>query len=217
MFDNHSSYRATESPRFSTTMLALAWGVTSAYILFHSLLVSHDTRPCLAALAPLVITWATLERKRWGRLALLGLSAVALGLFVGSLGIAASVMRMTLPAAHQTPLRCVEMALGFFGEKNPFAGAIIIALAAMTGLYLRRPTVVAEFERGKQQTLALAQRGIAAILVGSWGLTFLGTPLPTVGAKTPSSVHLRRGGVHPSPTRVNSKRSARSVVSSSNL
>ena len=53
----------------------------------------------------------------------------------------------------------------------------------MTGFYLRRPDVAAEFERGKKQTMALAQKGIAAVLVGSWGLTFLGTPLPDIKAK----------------------------------
>ena len=72
MFENQLSHGSTQTPRLSTTLLALAWGITSAYILFYSLLISHNIRPCLAALVPLVITWATLERKRWGRLALLG-------------------------------------------------------------------------------------------------------------------------------------------------
>ena len=216
MFENHSSHRAQDAPRFSTTMLALAWGITSAYILFHSLLVSHDIRPCLAALAPLVITWATLERKRWGRLALLGLSCVALGLFVGSLGLSASVMRMTLPASQQTPMRCLEIALGFFGEKNPFAGGIVVSLAAMTGIYLRRPSVIAEFESGKQQTLALAQRAIAIVLVGSWGLTFLGTPLPTVAPKKPTIARAHDSRVRSAAAHASSKRSARSVASASN-
>ena len=220
MFENHSSSHSTEAPRLSTTLLAIAWGITSAYILFHSLLVSHDTRPCLAALAPLVVTWATLERKRWGRLALLGLSAVALGLFVGSLGLAASIIYATLPVAQQTPTRCLQMALGFFGEKNPFAGGIVIGLAAMTGLYLRRPSVIAEFERGKAQTLALAQKGIAAVLVGSWGLTFLGAPAPTVGAKTnysASSRAARRHAVAARGSQASNKRNVRSAASAKSL
>ena len=191
MYETYSNQTSNTAPRFSTTLLAIGWGVTSAYILFHSLLVTHDTRPCLAALAPLIVTWATLERKRWGRLALLGLSAVALGLFVGSLGLAASIARATLPAAQQTPLHCLEMAFGFFGERNPYAGAIIVCLAAMTGFHLRRPSVVAEFERGKNQTLAVAQRAIAMTLVGCWGLTFVGVSLPKSAAKTPSPKHSR--------------------------
>ncbi len=220
MFENSSAGQLTEAPRLSTTLLAIAWGITSAYILFHALLVTHDTRPCLAALAPLVITWATLERKRWGRLAFLGLSAVALGLFVGALGLAASIIHATLPAAQQTPLRCIEMALGFFGEKNPFAGGIVIGLAAMTGLHLRRPGIVLEFERGKRQTLALAQKGIAAVLVGSWGLTFLGAPMPTVGANHGVSAAARHTSGHsasPRTGRASSKRNTRSVADSSRL
>ena len=221
MFENRPSYCspcATEAPRLSTTLLATAWGITSAYILFYSLLVSHNVRPCLAALVPLVITWAILERKRWGRLALLGLSAVALGLFVGTIGLCASIAHATLPAAQQTPLRFLEMALGFFGEKNSMAGGIIVGLAAMTGFYLRRPAVVAEFERGKKPTIALAQKGIAAVLVGSWSLTFLGAPLPIPRVKTAVSSPARMARRHSGAvSRASIRRSARSVASSSNL
>ena len=218
MFENQSSYHSTQAPRFSTTLLALCWGITSAYILFYSLLVSHNVRPCLAALAPLIITWATLERKRWGRLALLGLSGVALGLFVGTIGLAASIVHATLPVAQQTPLRCLEMALGFFGEKNSLAGGIIVGLAAMTGFYLRRPDVAAEFERGKKQTMATAQKVIAAVLVGCWSLTFLSTPLPDMKSKPEVSAPSR--AAHPrsgAGSHASSKRSARSVASSSSL
>ena len=218
MFGNQSSYGSNAAPRPSTTLLALSWGITSAYILFYSLLVSHNIRPCLAALAPLVITWATLERKRWGRLALLGLSGVALGLFVGTVGLSASIVHATLPAAQQTPLRCLDMALGFFGENNSLAGGIIVALAAMTGFYLRRPDVAAEFERGKKQTMALAQKGIAAVLVGSWSLSFLGTPLPDVKAKPDASSTAQSARHHSgAASRASSKRSARSAASSSSL
>jgi hypothetical protein len=217
MFENQSSHSRTEAPRLSTTLLAIAWGITSAYILFYSLLVSHSVRPCLAALVPLVITWATLERKRWGRLALLGLSCVALGLFVGTLGLSASVVHATLPAAEQTPLRCLTMALGYFGEKSPLAGGVIVALAAMTGFYLRRPNVTAEFEQGKKQTMALAQKGIAAVLVGSWGLTFIGAPLPNKIVQPSASVLLLTARHHSGATsHTSSKRSARSVASSNN-
>lgn len=217
MFENQSSNFKMEAPRLSTTLLAIAWGITSAYILFYSLLVSHNVRPCLAALVPLVITWATLERKRWGRLALLGLSCAAMGLFVGTLGLSASVVHATLPVAEQTPLRCLTMALGFFGEKSPLAGGVIVALAAMTGLYLRRPNVAAEFEQGKKQTMALAQKGIAAALVGSWGLTFIGAPLPNRIVPPSASVLLLTARHHSGAALHNtsSKRSARSVASSS--
>lgn len=170
---NATMYGDSASKRWMTTMLAGGWGVASAYILFNSLLVTHDARPCFIALVPLVVAWATLERKRWGRLALLGLSATALGLFVTACGY------MTAKYTNEVRLdvsSCIHGALKLFGD-DPAAATAVLALAATTGLWLRRPQVVAEFERGKRPTLATAQRSIAMSLVGFWGIVVLFTPL----------------------------------------
>ena len=218
MFEQNSSARYSVPPvRLSTTVLAISWGVTAAYLLFHSLLVTHDTQLCFAALLPLIAVWATLERKRWGRMALLGMSATALGLFAASVGYAVSIARVTLPLAQQTPLHCLQMALGIFGKENTVSASIVMCLAALTALYMRRPVVIAEFERGKQKTLAIAQKAIAMTLVGCWGIAFIGSPLPKAGranaAHAPQS-HSKSGASH---SHAVSRRSVRSAASPSSL
>lgn len=163
------------SARLLTTLLASCWGLSSAYILFHALLVTHDPRPCFAALVPLVIVWATLERKRWGRLALLGLSATALGLFVAAVGFIAAVGDRWLHPAERNLANYAKIALNLYSA-DPMTALTVLVLAATTGLWLRRPIVIAEFERGKRATLAAAQRAIAMLLVSCWGMTVIFTP-----------------------------------------
>src|SRR5579883_1668485 len=131
--------RSGETPpsaRLLTTFLACGWGLASAYLLFHALLVTHDAGPCFAALVPLIIVWATLERKRWGRLALLGLSATALGIFVGAVGWIASIGKNMYN--YYPPLRHLadyaRIALNVYSE-NPNTAKIVLFLAALTGLW----------------------------------------------------------------------------------
>jgi hypothetical protein len=136
---------------------------------------------------PLITVWAVLERKRWGRLALLGLSATALGLFAYTLGgVAASASDW--PPAEQNLAKYVEMTLNSFGDKQEIA-LIVLGLALSTGFWMRRPAVVAEFERGKRATLAVAQKAIAMSLVAFWGITVLLVPGATesMTKKTPSN------------------------------
>lgn len=162
------------STRFWTTVLACGWGLASAYILFYSLLNNGSTRLIVGALVPLVTVWAVLERKRWGRLALLGLSATALGLFLYTLGgVAASTWN--LPASERSLAHIVENTLSSFGDKSEIA-LIVLVLALSTGYWMRRPAVVAEFEKGKRATLAVAQKAIAMSLVAFWGVTVLLVP-----------------------------------------
>lgn len=160
--------------RLWTTMLACGWGLASAYTLFHSFLVTHDTRLTVAAIVPLITVWAVLERKRWGRLALLGLSATALGLLLFMLGGATNSMT-TLPEAEKNLAGYMDIALSSFGN-NPQIALIVFVLALSTGYWMRRPAVVAEFERGKRSTLAVAQKAIAMSLVAFWGVTVLLVP-----------------------------------------
>jgi hypothetical protein len=176
MYQHHVSSNGTWiSARLTTTLLASGWGLVSAYILFSSLLVNHNARYCYAALAPLIAVWATLERKRWGRLALLGLSATALGLSIAGIGRA-----FALANAFQGERSLLDY-LGAATQRfslNPSANLVLLLLAAMTGFWMCRPDVVAEFERGKKATLAVAQRMIALSLVGCWGLFILFAPMP---------------------------------------
>src|SRR5262245_51587167 len=135
------------STRLLTTLLASGWGLASAYTLFHSLIVLPDARLCFAALVPLVVVWATLERKRWGRLALLGLSATALGMFASLLGLVAATASKDTSITNPSLSAYVQVALGHFGNKQEVA-LCVLGLAMMTGVWMRRPLVVAEFERG---------------------------------------------------------------------
>ncbi len=178
MFESKAAPRGapTASARLVTTLLASGWGLAAAYVLFHSLLVTHDVQPCFVALVPLVVVWATLERKRWGRLALLGLSATALGLFIAALGNAASQKDYGVKVPRHALQYYFNLALHNKYFDSPTTMLTVLTLAAMTGFWMRRPAVVAEFERGKRSTLAVAQKAIAMSLVGCWGLTVMFSP-----------------------------------------
>jgi hypothetical protein len=183
MYSHHVSSNGTGIPaRLTTTLLASGWGLVSAYILFSSLLINHSARSCYAALAPLIAVWATLERKRWGRLALLGLSATALGLSIAGIGRA---FALASAQGERSLFYYLGTATQWF-SLNPAANLALLLLAAMTGFWMCRPDVVAEFERGKKATLAVAQRMIALSLVGGWGLFVLFAPIPEAqGAVAP--------------------------------
>jgi hypothetical protein len=224
MYQHSTSSGGTPaSARLLTTVIAGCWGLSSAYLLFNSLLVTHDTRPCLAALVPLIVVWATLERKRWGRLALLGLSATALGLFAAGLGYVASLGDHWLRPTDRNLAGYVRMALPLFAD-NPTAAYATLILAVTTGLWLRRPVVIAEFERGKRATLALAQRGIALSLVGCWALALIFTPFaPAVKASSAASASAGHSSrphavrLHAAHSRRVSRRNSRSDMPASNL
>jgi hypothetical protein len=209
--------------RLLTTLLACCWGFSSAYILFHSLLVTHDARPCFAALVPLVVVWATLERKRWGRLALLGLSAVALGLFIASIGFIAAIGTSWEPT-QRTLMNYARIALRLYAD-DPSTALTMLLLAATTGLWLRRPVIIAEFERGKRATLAAAQRAIAMALVSCWGIILVFPPLTPLNRNTQGTRIAHSSGSakashdrsKSAQSRKASKRANRSAAPASNL
>lgn len=173
---NSSLLRTPPHTHRFTTLLASGWGLFSAYLFFNSLLITHDVRLCCVGLVPLVIVWATLERKRWGRIALLGLSATALGMFVLAVAYLASFGIHLTQEQPSSLAQDMQIALRLFSN-NPNTALMVLALAMMTGLWLCRREVVAEFERGKRESLAVAQHLIALCLVGCWGLTVAFSPL----------------------------------------
>lgn len=166
--------------RFATTLIACAWGMASAYALFYSLLIKFNLRDFLLALVPLVAVWAAIERKRWGRLAMLGLSSVALGACAAALGLAIATHLTALQAGKPVLNAILHDALYSFGGQPQIAIALLV-LGAMTAPWMCRPAVRDEYESGKKATLAVAQKAIAMTVVGCWGVTFL---LPT-GTVTP--------------------------------
>lgn len=164
-----------------TNLLAGCWGFLASYLLIHSLLVTHEIRHCIVAPIPLLIVWATLERKRWGRIALLGVSLMALTLLVTSIGLEA-YFRNELPPLEQDAAHTAMMALRVYAQDAVTTTAVVF-LALATGIWLCRDKVVAEFERGKRGALAAGQWVIAMTLVTFWAATVVfaapaATPLP---------------------------------------
>lgn len=168
------------SVRQTTTFLASTWGLASAYTLVNSLLITHDMRFCFAALAPLAAAWGTLERKRWGRLALLSLASIALGGFAVATGL---ILAMT---ANKVQLSTsITAILKIFGDP-PIVALFSLFLSLITVLWLRRGVVSEEFNHGKRSHLSSGQKTIATAVVGSWCVTFFFAPF-TANIKPPLS------------------------------
>jgi hypothetical protein len=202
--------------RFMTTFIAGAWGLASAYTLFYSLLVKPDMRYFLLALFPLVAVWATIERKRWGRLALLGLSSAALGFFAANIGLTISIHFKDFQAGKLNVDKVVSTVLRGFNYQPQIAIAVLV-LAAMTAYWMCLPNVRTEYERGKNATLAVAQRAIAMTVVGCWGITFLlptGTALEQSGKKSAPVKSSKAQGKHGKST--NKTRNVRAAASRNN-
>lgn len=158
-----------------TNVLAGSWGAVAAYILFDSLFITHKNRCAVAALFPLVSAWATLERKRWGRLALMGLSLTTVLLFALMAGLftrfhyAWQTEARTLAASASALL--VSYGIGIWTAIG------LLTLATVTGGWLCLPQVAAEFNHNKRLALIRAQRGIATVVVGCWAAFIALTPL----------------------------------------
>lgn len=162
-----------------TNILAILWGAVAAYILFDSLLITHKNRFAIAAIFPLISAWATLERKRWGRLALMGLSLATVVVFALMTGLFARFyhpwQEEALTLGNSATTLIVAYGIGT-------AAAIgLLTLAAVTGFWLCLPNVAAVFNQNKRATLVTAQRAIAMVLVGCWAAAIALVPLMDEG------------------------------------
>ena len=164
--DRESLVSSAINPRANsvTTLFASGWGVIAAYILFSALdaHIKPDDKflAFLIALFPTIAVWATVERKRWGRLALLGLSAAVVG--ISSLAACAFFAFKSIG----NPQNTINISTPSFLGTSVLTAVILIG--TINALWLRRPSVVAEFEQNKRSKLAFTQRIIAAVLVGCW-------------------------------------------------
>lgn len=144
-----------------TTFFAVGWGLLAAYQLLAGMLVTHSVRFMVDGPVALLMVWAALERKRWGRLALLGMSlTVMLVCLIG----------MRLPDVNSA--EGVHATLAFFATSPGGLGALLL-LAGWTAFWLVRRQIIAEFEQGKRSTLRMGQRVIALTLVGLWALMLI--------------------------------------------
>ena len=190
-----------------TTFFAAGWGLLASYQLLHGLLVTHSLRFMVVGPMGLLMVWATLERKRWGRLALLGMSLTVLVVCLAGAQLADAVGADGLHVTHD-----------FFAASPGGLGAMLL-LAIWTVFWLHRSAVVAEFEQDKRAGLRTGQRVIAATLVGLWALMLI---LPSIASPRnrqkrqsaggwQQAVPYRLHGISPAP----SSRIVRSVASHS--
>ena len=141
-----------------TTLFAIGWGLLAAYQLLHGVFVAHSVRFMVVGPIALLTVWATLERKRWGRLALLGMSLTVL-----------IVCLVGARLADVTGADGLHATLNFFAASPGGLGAMLL-MAVWTLLWMRRSAIVAEFEQGKRTGLRAGQCAIALALVGVWAL-----------------------------------------------
>ena len=177
MTSDGSTLSTTHTVRHTsfTNALALAWGLSFTYLLFTAIFISHLFSSALACLVPLIVVWATLERKRWGRLSLLGISLTNLGLFTAALAYCGFHTSVSQLPDSMTGL-CAKLALGLYTD-SPALALTVLTLASVTLIWLSLPNASREFELSKPITIATAQRVIALLLVFFWALQMVCTPL----------------------------------------
>jgi hypothetical protein len=160
MSDNMSPTRHGRSIASNpgTTVFAVIWGLLAAYQLLSGVFVTHSVRFMVVGPMALLMVWATLERKRWGRLALLGMSLTIL-----------VVCLLGARLADVTGADGLHATLNFFSGSPGGLGTMLL-LALWTVFWMRRSATVAEFEQGKRTGLRSGQVAIALTLVGLWAL-----------------------------------------------
>ncbi len=172
--------------RITTTLVAL-WGLLSAYALAYGAIVETDLRTILASIVPLAAVWAAMDRKRWGRMTLVFVSAIACIGYVITLMYVAATGRGWMDGEF-TLANCASMALREMWNDYPEAGIVGLGLAAFSLFWMFRRTVLQEFSKGKQIKLSPGQRVIAIVLAFLWLYTMLFSqlaPVPRMPALAP--------------------------------
>jgi hypothetical protein len=132
--------------------------------------ISHQMRYGLGAPIPLFIVWATLERKRWGRLSVLVISLTAIAMFF-AVAFLAFGLNVGVFTGHQWSPSAMYSWLSTFYDQDTTTLAIVIALAVATGFWMCRAVVIAEFNKGKRNALAVGQWAIALSLAVAYTVT----------------------------------------------
>ena len=167
-----------------TTLLCCGWGYSFAYSFFQCILENSSPMVLLAAALPLLAVWAALERKRWGRLALIGLSLLAPGLFALMLIALAYSNEVWIRPSDRHLFGYIDTALRLFSD-SPSTTIGVLVLAAATAIWLCIPIVRDEYIKKKKPFLTPGQRVIAASIISIWGITMIATPT-TVENRTPN-------------------------------
>ena len=177
--------------RAFTTMLCCVWGYSFAYSLFRCLLYRPNVCVGLAATLPLAVVWGTLERKRWGRIALLCLSFLALSLFVWMLGTLFFAGRSLIAPAERNLSGYLSYAVNLFAE-TPLITIATLILSGITALWFLLPAGRSEFNQGKKVVLTSGQRLIAGLIVILWCLGMMLTPAAVEKKSQPTPIKASR-------------------------
>ncbi len=164
--------RETESPAVArvTNVVVACWGVAAQYMIVRSMFVSHQMRYGFGAPIPLFIVWATLERKRWGRLAVVVISLTAVAMFIGVAFLAFGLNLGVVMGHPSSPANMLAWFRNFYSQDSTTL-AVVILLAIATGFWMCRAVVVAEFNKGKKNALAFGQWLIALALAVAYTAT----------------------------------------------
>ncbi len=156
--------RANAAPAV-TSFVTIGWGIVAAFTMFRALFFEHSVALALAYIITLLVVWAALGRKRWGRLALLGMCIAIPLTFAAGLTYFAYIIGHGVDPFIDLSISA-KWITSFCCGPTPAAGLMLLSLLA--GVWLQHPAAAAEFDRGKHMALATSQRGIAAFLVGLW-------------------------------------------------
>jgi hypothetical protein len=124
-----------------------------------------------AVLLSAVVAWAVLERKRWGRLAMLGIAAFTLADYIDALyRLTYTPLSMALPPPNRRPFM-VEL---LYSEGGGSVFGILPPLFCLITLFwLSWEPIQMEFERRKCAATRRLQHGIAILLVAVCGIGML--------------------------------------------
>lgn len=157
--------------RTVTDLVASAWALTCIYGVL--LILTPPIAPAIEAVVivavPLLASCAALERFRWSRKALLGISLVALldaSCAVGRMAFAERPSAFAWVQLIEHPVIWKTAFSGFTG--SPWFGAGVVALASFTLCWLPRREVRREFEHRKRANTRRHQIAIAGILVAAY-------------------------------------------------
>ena len=152
-----------------TTAIGIGWVALTVYQ-FACFTASSGLRimELVVTLITLMIAWAVMERKRWGRLSLLGIAFFTLVDYTyAAVRLASAPLSPALPYLHSKPF---VMMLLYAKGSGMIVGGMLPSLCFMTLGWLAWKPVRAEFEQRKPTTTRRCQVGIALVLAGIYGL-----------------------------------------------
>lgn len=158
-----------------TTALCLVWGFFFSLGFFETLFQKAGVLASVVSALPIITVWGALQRKRWGRLALMSLCMIIIMLFIVVLTAISSTHQFYVLPEERTLYGYLHYALHFFSHRS-VTSVLLLTLSGLTCLWFWLPPVRKEYEKGKRATLALGQKVIALSLVFTWALTMLYTP-----------------------------------------